>query len=222
MGIWPSPRANRLFLVPYNKSDLEPISKIRNGKFLKIHFRDQRLNVIFESLEIIDYDIVFEDLDCSEYLDKVFVISINGHKNIELFSNITLIEHVEKIEPPEELNNNSAMHYYPNDYIIPVSTTSQDSIPNDYLELIQAPCAWSITKGDSNINVGIAERDFNTVHEELINKFTAIIGTPPTSISNHGTMVSGLVGADTDNGLGTSSIGFNTGLVGSYARVIIQ
>src|SRR5699024_8862315 len=113
------------FLVPQNKSDLEPISKNRKGRFLEVTFHDQRLNAIFNSLEVIDYHIAFEDLNCSEYLNKVFIISINGHESTDLFSNLPLIEYVEKIEPPEELNNNSENPYYPNDYIIPISAESQ-------------------------------------------------------------------------------------------------
>src|SRR5699024_10269122 len=132
------------FIVPHNKSDLEPISKTQKGIYLDLQFKDNRLNNLFQNYDVIDYKSAFSDLECSsEYLDKVFLLSIKGQKNIAKFTNLPLIENVEKIEPVEDLNNDPKTPYYPNDYIIPISTISQDSIPNDYLELIQAPCAWS-------------------------------------------------------------------------------
>ena len=93
--------------------------------------------------------------------------------------------------------------YTPNDY--------STSFTNDYaLNLIQAEQAWDITKGDSNIVIGICDTHARTDHEELAGKYTYTIPPSSTAPTQHGTAVGIIAAGRTDNGLGKSSIGFNS------------
>lgn len=96
--------------------------------------------------------------------------------------------------------------YTPNDYAL-VTT-------NDYaLNLINAQTAWDITKGDSTIFIGISDSNYDLTHEELVGKYIL----PSTAVNYntniaHGTAVAITAAGKTDNGIGKSSIGFNSRL----------
>ena len=87
-----------------------------------------------------------------------------------------------------------------------------------YLNKIQAPQAWDITKGDPNLKVAIIDEGIDLNHPDLIGKvdppndfYTG--GAPP--VASHGTATSTILAAETvdagqtGNG-GMASIGFNT------------
>lgn len=92
-----------------------------------------------------------------------------------------------------------------------------------YLKLIQAEKAWDIQKGNPNIKVAIIDNAVDVSHPDLKNKIVAEIDlangdtdpTPPSKTMewSHGTHTSGLAGAETDNGVGIASIGFNVSLM---------
>jgi len=77
------------------------------------------------------------------------------------------------------------------------------------LKMIQAPCAWSITTGNQNVLIGIADTDFRTTHEDFQNKFASVNGVVSGG-HHHGTMVSSVAAAATNNGNGIAGIGYNS------------
>ncbi len=87
---------------------------------------------------------------------------------------------------------------------------------------INAGQAWDISQGSASIVVAVTDNAIWTSHPDLQNKLVA--GWDPTSNDNdpnptagnngaHGTHVSGTVGAQTNNGLGVASIGFNVSVM---------
>lgn len=121
--------------------------------------------------------------------------------------------------------------YNPNDPII------ADPVKTWHLIMINAFAAWDVTKGDTNIVIGITDTGWDNTHPDLVanakkNYNDPINGTdddadgyidnfigwdlgnndndPQLEGSNHGTHVSGLSAAVTDNNVGIASIGFNT------------
>lgn len=84
---------------------------------------------------------------------------------------------------------------------------------NDALNLIEANCAWSITKGNSSIVVGIADTEFDILHEDLSNQIINIWGNASPHCV-HGTIVAGCISAETNNNVGISGIGYNTKMAG--------
>jgi subtilisin family serine protease len=84
------------------------------------------------------------------------------------------------------------------------------------LDSIFAYCAWSITKGDPDIIVGVIDTEFDLNHEDMKNTFVSVVGTK-TFPENHGTGVSSLVASSTNNGIGMAGIGYNTRIIGYCA-----
>jgi subtilisin family serine protease len=84
------------------------------------------------------------------------------------------------------------------------------SVPDDRwpLDMIQAPCAWTISTGN-NMEIGIADTEFDTQHEDLKGKFTSVSGTPVSSPATHGTLVSSVAAAIPNNGKGMAGVGYN-------------
>ena len=90
---------------------------------------------------------------------------------------------------------------YTDDYI----ELLYDNLPNTVLELIEAPLAWSVDKGDSSILIGIVDSHFDVNHEDLQGQIVLDLDDSP-STQSHGTGVASLAGAKNNNGKGMSSI----------------
>jgi subtilisin family serine protease len=107
-------------------------------------------------------------------------------------------------------------------FINPVVGPTYETLetPNDYntvfsnqwaLNLINATSVWDITKGSSNITIAITDANFHVNHEELIGKVDYISSNSSTDYT-HGTAVSTIAAGNTNNTVGTSSIGYNSRL----------
>lgn len=108
-----------------------------------------------------------------------------------------------------------------------------------YLDTIKAYDAWDITKGDSNIVIGIVDSEFDLNHEDLIDQVFYNYDDEIDGIDNdndgyidnfrgwdmanddndpnrasdggyHGSIVAGISCGRTNNGLGTAGVGFHT------------
>lgn len=93
-------------------------------------------------------------------------------------------------------------------------------VPNDYniefaedyaLDLINAQAAWDVTHGDSSIIIAISDQNFQVTHVELVGKVHHYDETN-TAAKPHGTAVAITAAGNTNNGLGKSSIGYNSEL----------
>jgi hypothetical protein len=82
----------------------------------------------------------------------------------------------------------------------------------DYaLHLINAPAAWDISRGDADISIAITDVNYHLNHEELMGKYTLV--SPNTNADyTHGTAVAILAAGNTNNGIGKSSIGYQSTL----------
>lgn len=88
------------------------------------------------------------------------------------------------------------------------------AVPNDplysnqwNLASVNSEKAWDISKGVSNITIAIVDEGILENHPDLQNK---IIGSSRTSgVNQHGTLVSGVVAASTNNQIGIASLGWN-------------
>jgi subtilisin family serine protease/PKD repeat protein len=129
----------------------------------------------------------------------------------------TFIEYAEK----KELHK----HFLtPNDLGANATNTAGTSPTNNqwYLHKIRAQLAWDLSIGSSNIIVAVTDDAIRTTHQDLANKLVPGYdaptgGTNPnpcgSNNGNHGTHVSGTVGAETNNGIGVSSIGYNVSVM---------
>ena len=87
---------------------------------------------------------------------------------------------------------------------------------------IQAEDAWDISTGDAGVVVAVTDNAINVDHPDLTSKMVA--GWDAAENDNdprpcggnngfHGSHVSGIVGADTDNNLGIASIGWDVSVM---------
>src|SRR3546814_664465 len=95
------------------------------------------------------------------------------------------------------------LSHWPTDWDTRVNDT-------DMFNLVHAPEAWAISQGDSNIIIGVLDTKINLVHPDLKGKYAHITtnndnGGPVS----HGTFVSGLIAARTNNDTGVTGMGYN-------------
>ncbi len=193
------------YLVGKNQSSLTPASiTTKSDGSLNVTFQNEVLNNFMRNKKIIKYERAFPGIS-HPYLQKVYSITI---ENIENVNELTVFNSlIDKYEQFYE----GQLASHPNDYMIHPPTRLER---NNYLELIRAPLAWSITKGDPNILIGVADSYFTYSHEDLSNKLVDIIGPNNHPDLGHGTSVAYLAAGDTDNGKGGASIGYKTRMVG--------
>jgi hypothetical protein len=92
----------------------------------------------------------------------------------------------------------------PNDY--------NATFSNDYaLDLISASGAWDLTTGNSDIVLAISDQNYFIDHEEIQGK-QVHYDASNTSSKTHGTAVAIAAAGASNNGVGKSSIGFNSSL----------
>ena len=87
---------------------------------------------------------------------------------------------------------------------------------------IDAPLAWDISTGSSDIVVAVTDNAINISHPDLVNKM--VPGWDAVDNDNdpspcggndgfHGSHVSGIVGAESNNNIGVASIGYNVSIM---------
>lgn len=133
-------------------------------------------------------------------LQNVYEITCECN-SVELYT--TLVNQVKVVSDVEYAPEYQTLDV-PNDYNITYST--------DYaLDLINAQAAWDLTHGNPNFVIAILDQNFYNSHEELVGKITHY-DTTNTSTRTHGTAVAILAGGNTNNGVGKSSIGYDSKL----------
>lgn len=84
---------------------------------------------------------------------------------------------------------------------------------NYWLELIEAPAAWDYNSRLSKIKVGIVDNGFDTGHEDLNIQFPESDYKRLNSKEDHGSHVSGIIGATANNEKGITGIVWNKDLI---------
>ena len=114
------------------------------------------------------------------------------------------------------LSKNPNIDWAEPDYIAEVL-----SIPNDTwfskqwgMVKTQTPEAWDITTGSSSINIAILDTGIDLDHSDLagkiINSINFSSSTTTDDIYGHGTHVSGIAAAITNNGIGVAGLGYDS------------
>lgn len=151
----------------------------------------------------------------NELLSRTFEIRFSEHARIlELTERLSALPNIEYAER-KELHRTT---YTPND------TYYNANFNNGQWALFQinAAEAWDISRGNASTVVAITDNAININHPDLVNKclpgYDAVDNdTDPSPCGGndgfHGTHVSGIAGAETDNGLGVASIGYNVSIL---------
>ncbi len=163
-------------------------------------------------------------IDLSLIYQITYSAQLNEQEVAKKMSRLPILAYAEPYIIPE-------LAYTPNDSII------SDPVKTWHLIMINAFSAWDITKGDTTVVLGITDTGWDNTHPDLVGNAKKNYNDPINGAdddgdgyidnfigwdlgnndndaqlegSNHGTHVSGLAAAATDNGIGIASIGFNT------------
>jgi subtilisin family serine protease len=164
------------------------------------------------------------DLNNDPKLLRTYMLEFNRFEDVEEImqelSKNSDLEYVEKV-PLEYLD------YIPDDSLYNLAVGSANW--NWHLDVINAVEAWDLNLGSSDVEVAIVDNAVWVEHPDLENKIVLSTNiTSPSGNSNppeegdpadwsHGTHCAGLVGAETNNGIGVASIGHNVSIIGVRA-----
>jgi hypothetical protein len=141
----------------------------------------------------------------SKNLQNIYEVSFFGNNedvSISL-SKLPFIGLVEKAPDYQVL-------YAPDDYNIALSINN-DTIDQYALDLINAQAAWDLSHGSDSVVIAISDQNYYQHHVELEGKI-AYYDSTNLATETHGTAVAILTAGNTNNGIGLSSIGFESKL----------
>lgn len=165
----------------------------------------EELSSYREEKEIAEACISFPTAETELLQHSISIKSPNPNLDVELGKYTDIFNFVEK-----DCSTQAISTYQPNDYDVVSSDKS------GHLELINAPAAWEITKGDPHILIGITDTYIEETHEDLENQINQVLRNGESDW--HGVAVAGCAAAQTDNSKGVASIGFNSKIVFSDER----
>ncbi len=196
---------NAKFYLEISNSSYIPIVS-SNKQRLILNFNSNSLNEAFEKYEIYKFEKAFP-IAVTPRLQNVYYIECND---------ISLKDFLDKdysfYFPHTELLYESKPLYITNDY-----TYSGDFLNSKNLDLLDVKEAWNYSIGDPNFYIGISDTNILSTHEDLTGKTYTLYSS--TFADSHGTASAGTAGANTDNDIGISGIGFNSSILGNYTGV---
>ncbi len=134
--------------------------------------------------------------------DEVVLAEINSVLDLELDA--------QPVYPNDTWYNNTSYSY-----------TWDESLPagnNWSAEAVQAPSAWGYDKYFSNVTIGVVDGGFYTNHEDnagLIGFPSDLYKNDNDETSQHGTHVSGIIGATANNGKGITGLLWDVDILGA-------
>jgi hypothetical protein len=165
----------------------------------KLQSKDETLNTIITKNKVKSVEYVFSNSRNSELRDVVQFTCECTVENLyaDLVNKSKVVKGVEIAPVYETLVD-------PNDY--------NAVFTSDYaLDLINARGAWDVTTGSTDVIIGVSDQNFEVTHEELAGKVLFYDATN-TATKTHGTAVAINAAGNTNNGVGKSSIGYNSSL----------
>jgi subtilisin family serine protease len=126
----------------------------------------------------------------------------------------------------QSLETDPNVEYVEKNYILYTSVTPNDPLfgLQTYLNVIDAPQAWNIQKGDSNVVIAVLDTGVENTHEDIAGKLLAgcnvlgnstetSCGSDVDDNNGHGTGVAGTAAANTNNSRGVAGICWNCSIL---------
>ncbi len=174
-------------------------------KSVRPQTKNSRLNKMIEQYDVGIYKQAFPTAH-SKWLRDIYYVET---PDVDFYNKLNN-ELREEVDLIETIDGTPQSTYTPNDY--------GKSREQDHLDLIRAKEAWDIVKDIPKLPVGITDTYFETSHEDMSGQFLNQIANNYNSGDFHGTAVSGLIAAITDNDKGIAGLGFNTKVYASTSR----
>jgi len=197
------------------KENVKVINTISN-KSRVVDFKNESLFRFISEFQIVEVLRLHPNIK-DQKLNRTYQIQLQNMYEVD-----ALIQKLKRHPSVEyaELKELHRTFLTPND-LGPINSNTAGTSPSNNqwsLHKIQAQQAWDIGTGSANVIVAVTDDAFRMDHVDLINKYTnpydaVTQGNNPapcgSNAGNHGTHVAGTVGAQTNNGIGVSSIGYN-------------
>ncbi len=180
------------------------IKQKNDGFFSIISKYDNTETSIYEKYKISTFNIAYPNTDKKLFKDVYHISTDDKNLLIELQEKYPkkytrLLEFFPAPNP-----------YYPNDY---GNTSPVKNLGNPYssrdLDIINAPGAWSISKGDKKVIIGISDSRIDTLNIDMKGKLIKDLhpdNPAKASDCSHGTNVAGIAFARMDNAFGRPGI----------------
>ncbi|GEQ87323.1 hypothetical protein ULMS_28310 [Patiriisocius marinistellae] len=194
------------FYFHVNIADTEAfiVKEKRDGTFTIKNKNDKNETAIYEKYNIFQFKIAFPNTD-RKLLKTVHTIETD---NVELLSRL-------KNKFPNKYTRIDQFYpaknpYYPNDY---GTTSAVENKGNKYpsydLDLIQAADAWSITRGNKKVIVGISDSKVDSLDPDLkgrVSNYLSYNNSKKGISCSHGTNIAGTAIGRMDNAYGRPGI----------------
>ena len=211
------------YIILQYKTLKDTATKSTVSNKVKLDFKDNNLSQFVNSFQIYEYEKEFP----SAYK---FPLNIKPAQQLKLFYKIRLLGETASLQTflkgvnklrSSDIDTAFIGHDFqllsggsPNDYY---NILHGGTFPEafNHLDLINAKGAWDITRGIPCIKIGITDIGFYH-HADLDNNLEVTSNTAyqyPAASTNplgqHGTETAGVAGAETNNSIGVSSLGYN-------------
>lgn len=147
--------------------------------------------------------------------DEMYVDENDFHQIIKIDLGVKSKENVlaciKKLEAREDI-----LMAFPNYYFEPTSTAN---VNDPYYQSqwglgnIHVSDAWGITTGSNTVKVGVLDSGIDSSHPDLANRYNSTLSkdftttnSPGVDIHGHGTQIAGIIGAQTNNGVGVAGV----------------
>ena len=185
-----------------NVSSLK-IKENRNGT-IEVKSRNRKENAIFEKYTIYKFQLAFPNTK-SDLIKTVHTIATD---DVGLLSELrhNFPKKYTRIDQFYTTDN----AYYPNDYgeTHPTKNSGLD-YPSQDLDIVMAPEAWAITKGDKKVVVGISDTKIDSLHPDLkgrVSNYLHYRNSEKGQACAHGGNVAGIAIGRMDNNFGKAGI----------------
>lgn len=215
--LWSGVQAQKYLQVQFSSQEDIPLTQpggAAGNTALILSCRDEQLQHIFDAYSITVFKKEYPSAHLVKHsnaalLDRVYHIECAS--DVEGLYKQLVENPVSSIQGPVYLLDPPQALALPDDYaLICFNTVCVPRCANRQNDLINAPAAWAITTGDTNIRVGITDDGFRKTQEDLAGKIVYDSGPVSASGYSHGTAVAILAAGNTNNGAGIASIGYNS------------
>lgn len=161
----------------------------------------------------------------SEHIDEI-ITTLNQHDGIISAErdSIVYIDDINSENINSNYDANSLYNEYSTDSTFDNSSTvstNDTKYSSQYgLNVTKTNRAWAITKGSTNVLIGVIDSGINNGHGDLANQVNTSLSknffnstSPFLDVNGHGTGVAGIIGAQTNNSLAVAGVCWNTNLV---------
>jgi hypothetical protein len=173
---------------------------------------DPNLNNILQNYPVYAIQQAFPEAK-TQAVRNIYRIILNqrsGYGYVELFNDLSVLNTIDELLLDEEISVAYSVNTCdPEPYNDPLAVNSH------YLDGMNLPCAWDVTKGSPNATIAIVDIFLDQSHPDLSGKITYLDNCNPILYPcSHGFSVAGGAAAIVNNNLCVAGTGYNTKVAG--------